>query len=100
MNNSLGFPGIFRGVLNVAAATITVEMCIAAAEELARCAEHKVISAERILPSMDDWKVVPSEAAAVGLKAIEQGVARKMLSRDVLIEKATKLIGPAQRPRR
>jgi malate dehydrogenase (oxaloacetate-decarboxylating) len=31
VNNSLGFPGIFRGVLDVAASAITDEMCIAAA---------------------------------------------------------------------
>ena len=35
-NNSLGFPGIFRGVLDVRASTTTDEMAIAAAEELAR----------------------------------------------------------------
>ena len=31
VNNSLGFPGIFRGTLDVRAKTITDEMCIAAA---------------------------------------------------------------------
>ena len=35
VNNSLGFPGIFRGVLDVKAKTITDDMCIAAATELA-----------------------------------------------------------------
>ena len=35
VNNSLGFPGIFRGVLDVRARTITDEMAIAAAEALA-----------------------------------------------------------------
>jgi malate dehydrogenase (oxaloacetate-decarboxylating) len=34
VNNSLGFPGIFRGVLDVRARTITDEMAIAAAREL------------------------------------------------------------------
>jgi malate dehydrogenase (oxaloacetate-decarboxylating) len=33
VNNSLGFPGIFRGTLDVRAKTITDEMCIAAANE-------------------------------------------------------------------
>jgi malate dehydrogenase (oxaloacetate-decarboxylating) len=41
INNSLGFPGIFRGVLDVRATTITDEMAVAAAEELACCAEEK-----------------------------------------------------------
>ncbi len=97
VNNSLGFPGIFRGVIDVAAKTITDEMCIAAAEELARCAEIKGLSDERILPSMADWEVFPRVAAAVGLKAIEQGVARKSLTQAELVEHATKIIQRAQR---
>ena len=32
INNSLGFPGIFRGTLDVNASTITDEMCVAAAQ--------------------------------------------------------------------
>ena len=39
VNNSIGFPGIFRGTLDVHAKTITDEMCIAAALELAKVAE-------------------------------------------------------------
>src|SRR4030066_73356 len=35
VNNSLGFPGIFRGALDVRARTITDEMCFAAAQALA-----------------------------------------------------------------
>jgi malate dehydrogenase (oxaloacetate-decarboxylating) len=93
VNNSLGFPGIFRGVIDVAATTITDEMCIAAAEELARCAESKGLSVERILPTMEDWEVFPREAAAVGLKAIEQGVARRVRTKNQLIEEANKIIG-------
>ena len=92
VNNSLGFPGIFRGTLDVMAATITDEMCIAAAEELARCAEDIGMSEEYLIPTMDEWEVFPREAAAVGIKAIEQGVARVKLSRDELYEKATRII--------
>ncbi|MBI2227691.1 MAG: NADP-dependent malic enzyme [Deltaproteobacteria bacterium] len=97
VNNSLGFPAIFRGVIDVAATTITDEMCIAAAEELARCADSKGLSEERILPAMEEWEVFPQEAAAVGLKAIEQGVARKVRSKNQLIDEASKIIGRAQR---
>jgi malate dehydrogenase (oxaloacetate-decarboxylating) len=75
VNNSLGFPGIFRGTLDVRAKTITDEMCIAAAEELAKMAEEKGLSSEYIMPTMDDVDVFPREAAAVAMKAIEQGVA-------------------------
>jgi len=96
VNNSLGFPGIFRGVLDVRARTITDEMAIAAAEELARCAEERGIDDEHILPTMDDWEVFPREAAAVGMKAQEQGVARLSLSREELLGKAKATIRQAQ----
>jgi malate dehydrogenase (oxaloacetate-decarboxylating) len=80
VNNSIGFPAIFRGTLDVMARTITDEMCIAAAAELARCAEDKGLSEERLLPTMDEWEVFPREAVAVAKKAMEQGVARLNLS--------------------
>jgi malate dehydrogenase (oxaloacetate-decarboxylating) len=96
INNSLGFPGIFRGVLDVRATTITDEMAIAAARELALCAEEQGLDEEHIVPDMEDWQVFPREAAAVGVKAQEQGVARLSLSHEALLEKATQIIGEAQ----
>jgi malate dehydrogenase (oxaloacetate-decarboxylating) len=76
INNSLGFPGIFRGALDIRAKTITDEMCIEAARELAKVAEDHGVSEEYIVPNMDQWEVFPREAVAVGSKGIEQGVAR------------------------
>jgi malate dehydrogenase (oxaloacetate-decarboxylating) len=96
INNSLGFPGIFRGVLDVRATTITDEMAVAAAEELARCAEEKGLDDDHIVPTMDDWEVFPREAAAVGVRAQEQGVARLSLSRKELLDKARQIISQAQ----
>ncbi|HOS50226.1 MAG TPA: malic enzyme-like NAD(P)-binding protein, partial [Bacillota bacterium] len=92
VNNSLGFPAIFRGALDVRATTITDEMCIAAALELAKYAELKGLREDYIIPSMEEWEVYPMEAAAVGLKAIEQGVAKVKLTREQLIKSATDLI--------
>jgi malate dehydrogenase (oxaloacetate-decarboxylating) len=92
VNNSLGFPGIFRGALDVRASTITDEMCIAAAEELAACAEERGISPDSIVPNMDEWEVFPREAAAVGMKAQEQGVAHLQASRDELFARAEQII--------
>ncbi len=80
VNNSLGFPGIFRGALDIRAISITDEMCIEAAKELARVAEDHGLSEEYIIPNMDQWEVFPREAVAVGTKGIEQGVARKKAS--------------------
>jgi len=96
VNNSLGFPGIFRGTLDVMARTITDEMCITAAEELAKCAEDKGLDPDYIIPNMDEWEVFPREATAVGMKAIEQGVARLTMSREELFEKSSKIIKQAR----
>jgi malate dehydrogenase (oxaloacetate-decarboxylating) len=96
VNNSLGFPGIFRGALDVRAQTITDEMCLAASMELARCAEDKGITEEYLIPGMDDWTVFPREAVAVGMKAIEQGVARKKLTKDELFKTAEATIKRAR----
>ncbi len=96
VNNSLGFPGIFRGVLDVRASTITDEMCIAAAEELALIAEEKGLTAERILPTMDEWGVFPREATAVGMMAQKQGVASRKLSKDHLYQEAHDRIARAR----
>jgi len=100
INNSLGFPGIFRGTLDVAATTITDGMCIAAATELAKCAEDRGLSADSIIPKMDEPDVFVREAVAVGLKAIEQGVARKILTRDQLYRTAELMIHRARRETR
>ena len=96
VNNSLGFPAIFRGTLDVMATTITDEMCIAAAYELAKCAEDKGLREDYILPTMDEPGVYPREAVAVALKAIEQKVARINLSKDQLYEKASAIINRAR----
>ncbi len=92
INNSLGFPGIFRGTLDVMAKTITDEMCIAAAKELAKVAEDKGLKENYIIPTMDEWEVFPREAAVVGITAIEQGVARFKFTKEELYNKAEKTI--------
>jgi malate dehydrogenase (oxaloacetate-decarboxylating) len=91
VNNSLGFPGIFRGALDVRARTITDEMCFAAAEALANQIGDR-LDEEHILPNMDDWEVFPREAAAVAMKAQEQGVARLEMSYDDLFTHARAVI--------
>ncbi len=92
VNNSLGFPGIFRGTLDVMAKTITDEMHIAAAYAIAEVAERKGLSEEYIVPTMDDWEVFPYEATAVAMKAIEQGIARRKPSRQEIYENAEERI--------
>ncbi len=92
VNNSLGFPGIFRGALDVRAHTITDEMCYAAAEALANHVGDD-LDEEHILPTMEDWEVFPREAAAVGMKAQEQDIARLQKSYNELLKNAMNIIG-------
>jgi malate dehydrogenase (oxaloacetate-decarboxylating) len=91
VNNSLGFPGIFRGTLDVRARTITDEMCFAAAQAMADHVGDK-LSPDHIMPTMDDWEIFPREAAAVGMKAQEQGLARVKMTYDELYAHAHKVI--------
>jgi malate dehydrogenase (oxaloacetate-decarboxylating) len=96
VNNSLGFPAIFRGVLDVKAKTVTDDMCIAAAQELAKFAEERGMHERDILPRMEEWEVFPREAVACALKSIEQGVARVKPSRQELYQRASAIIQNAR----
>ena len=96
VNNSLGFPGIFRGTLDVRAKTISDTMCVAAVMEIAKTAEDNGINTNYIVPTMDEWEVFPREAAAVGIAAINEGVARVKASRQELYENAEKIIKRAR----
>jgi malate dehydrogenase (oxaloacetate-decarboxylating) len=74
VNNVLGFPGIFRGALDVRASDINEAMKVAASRAIASLVEN--VSEVCIIPSPLDRRVVPAVAAAVANAAIETGVAR------------------------
>jgi malate dehydrogenase (oxaloacetate-decarboxylating) len=97
VNNSLGFPGIFRGALDVRAKTITDEMCIAAAEALAGAAPDYGMDPDCILPTMVEWEVFVKEAVAVGMKAQEQGIARLQVDEEPLFQHAADMIHRSRR---
>jgi malate dehydrogenase (oxaloacetate-decarboxylating) len=96
VNNSIGFPGIFRGTLDVFAKTITDEMAIAAAFAIAKTAEDNGLREDYIVPTMMETEVFVNEAVAVGLKAVEQGIARRVLSEEQLRNEAETKIRQAQ----
>jgi malate dehydrogenase (oxaloacetate-decarboxylating) len=96
INNSLGFPGIFRGTLDVRAATITDEMAIAAAYAIAKTAEDRGLREDSVLPTMMETDTFVNQAVAVGLKAIEQGIARRILTEAELRAEAEVRICRAQ----
>src|SRR5207245_6501755 len=85
-------PGIFRGTLDARAKTITDEMCIAAAGELAKIAEEKALQEDYIIPYMSEWEVYTREAAAAGLAAVSQGIARLKLNKRQFLERAETII--------
>jgi malate dehydrogenase (oxaloacetate-decarboxylating) len=80
VNNSLGFPGIFRGTLDVRASTISDGMCLAAARALAGMAARKGLSEDYILPTMEEWEAFAYEATAVAQQAIREGLAKRTVA--------------------
>jgi malate dehydrogenase (oxaloacetate-decarboxylating) len=98
VNNSLCFPGLFRGTLDVRASTITDEMCIAASHSLADLVYdiEGCFVENCILPSMAYENVFIKEAVAAGLKAIEQGIAKNKLTEQELFDKAKAIIDSSQ----
>jgi malate dehydrogenase (oxaloacetate-decarboxylating) len=79
VNNSLAFPGVFRGALDVKARTVNDEMKIAAAHAIADLVAPDELDAERLIPDALDLRVPPRVAAAVARAAVETGVAQAPL---------------------
>ena len=77
INNSCGFPGFFRGMLDVRARRVNDEMKLAAANALAAIVTSSELSEEYITPSMFDPRVVPAVSTAVADAAVKTGVARR-----------------------
>jgi malate dehydrogenase (oxaloacetate-decarboxylating) len=76
INNSLAFPGIFRGALDVRATDITERMKLAAADAIAALVGDDA-TPEYVIPSQFDERVAPAVAAAVSQAARADGVARR-----------------------
>lgn len=95
VNNSLGFPAIFRGTLDVRARAITDSMALAAARELAATVADELAD-DRIVPRMDEWHIYPRIAATVGWQAQQEGVAQQQISQARLLQQATEVIGRAR----
>ncbi len=84
VNNSLAFPGIFRGALDVRSRQIDDTMKIAAANAIASLVSPEDLAQGIIIPSAMDLRVPPQVAAAVAAAAISQKLARRTLdSKDI-----------------
>ena len=96
VNNALAFPGIFRGVLDVRARTISDEMAIAAASELAACVPDSALAPDRIVPTMDDPEIAVRVAVATATAAQAQGLARLAKTREIIAADAAAAIRSAR----
>jgi malate dehydrogenase (oxaloacetate-decarboxylating) len=76
INNVLCFPGIFRGALDAGAHTITENMKLAAAEAIANAVTDDELSADYIVPSVFNKRVVELVATDVAAAAAADGVLR------------------------
>ena len=77
INNSLVFPGIFRGALDSRASCINEEMKLAAAYAIASCVAKEELSEDYIIPSMFNRKVALMVAREVSRAAHRTKVARR-----------------------
>jgi malate dehydrogenase (oxaloacetate-decarboxylating) len=64
INNVLAFPGVFRGLLDSDATSVTSKIQLAAARALANVAESG-LARDRIVPSVFDERLVPEMATAI-----------------------------------
>ena len=96
VNNSICFPAIFRGVLDVGARTITDDMCIIAAESLAGYAEERGMNEESIAPTMGEPEAFIREAVAVGMEAQKEGIASIQISKEELRQKVASMINSSR----
>ncbi len=100
VNNVLGFPGIFRGALDVRARAITEEMKLAASRALAQLAredvpesvssayggQHFSFGRDYIIPKPFDPRVLLAVAPAVAQAAMDGGVARIKLDHETYLD--------------
>ncbi|MEZ4646140.1 MAG: NADP-dependent malic enzyme [Chloroflexota bacterium] len=92
VNNSLAFPGIFRGALDARVRNITDEMKIAAAEAIAGLVDDKDLRPEWIIPKGTDFSVAPAVAEAVTRKAVETGMARVPVDPAAVAERVRRFV--------
>jgi malate dehydrogenase (oxaloacetate-decarboxylating) len=76
INNSLAFPGVFRGAFDVRATSVTENMKLAAADAIAGLVGESA-APDYIMPSQFDERVAPAVIAAVSAAARADGVASR-----------------------
>jgi malate dehydrogenase (oxaloacetate-decarboxylating) len=70
INNVLAFPGVFRGLLDAQARTVSDDMLLAAADAIADVVDGERLNASFIVPSVFDSAVAPAVAECVRRAAV------------------------------
>lgn len=92
VNNSLAFPGIFRGALDTRVRNITDSMKIAAAQAIAGLVPDEKLRPDWIIPLGTDFSVAPAVAEAVARNAIETGEARQTVDPAAIAAKVRRFV--------
>lgn len=92
VNNSLAFPGVFRGALDSRAKDINDAMKLAAAEAIAGHVTDEELCPTCVIPDSLNLKVPPLVAAAVARAATETGIAQIAVDPDDVAEHTRQLI--------
>ena len=87
INNSLAFPGVFRGALDILAKKVTMDMKVAAAHAIAKLVDEKHLSPDNIMPNALDLKVPQVVAKAVAEAGIKSKVNRNKVSAEFIEER-------------
>jgi malate dehydrogenase (oxaloacetate-decarboxylating) len=94
INNSLGFPGIFRGALDTRARDINEDMKLAAAFALASLVPEP--EEAKIIPCIFNPDVAPAVAKAVAKAAMDSGVARLRVDPEEIATRTRELVSRQQ----
>jgi malate dehydrogenase (oxaloacetate-decarboxylating) len=84
VNNSLAFPGAFRGALDVRARGFNDEMKLAAAHAIASLVTDEQLAPNNVIPNALDLRVPPRVAAAVARAAMDTGMARIVIEPEII----------------
>ncbi len=90
INNSLVFPGVFRGVLDARARKVDYDIMVVASRAIAGRVKNP--TPEEVIPAMTDLGLYPEVAASVAYASSEKGYARKHESKEKFLQIATEII--------
>ena len=90
INNSLVFPGVFRGVLDSRSKGVNFSIMVKASYEIADFIENP--DNDNIVPKMTDLELYPRVASAVAKATSDEGLARKTGSKQKFYDTAKEII--------